>query len=219
MATKLKETEADFLGNARMAINNGDSHEEISEIVAEFGYTPEERAVGKTLLNNAIAVHTQNQVEHDEESQAFALFDSSLNELTENYSRDRKKAKVVFRRDPETLKELAVTERVPKAFKKQMEMFSSFYTKLGAKSDHIAKMGRLKFTADDLAARTTAIETVWNNRESYLQEKGEAQDSTIAKDEAIHALDEWLTEFLDVAEIALEERPQLMEILGIVVKR
>jgi hypothetical protein len=48
-----------------------------------------------------------------------------------------------------------------------------------------------------------------------LKEKGEAQAATEARDKALDNLQEWMSDYIAVARIALEDEPQLMEMLGI----
>lgn len=51
-----------------------------------------------------------------------------------------------------------------------------------------------------------------------LKEMGEAQKATGVKNEAVDALKDWMSDFISVSRIALEDSPQELEILGIVVK-
>lgn len=64
-------------------------------------------------------------------------------------------------------------------------------------------------------AEVKAIEGLNADRE---EEKGEARRATLTRDEAIDVLSEWLEDFLDIAEVALSDRPQLLEALGVVVR-
>jgi len=58
-----------------------------------------------------------------------------------------------------------------------------------------------------------AIENALNKK---LKEKGEAQAATGARDEALDALQAWMSDFVAIARIALEDQKQLLEVLGVV---
>ena len=50
-----------------------------------------------------------------------------------------------------------------------------------------------------------------------LKEMGEAQSATLAKDQAMKALDEWVSGLRAVARIAITDEPQHLEALGIMI--
>lgn len=47
------------------------------------------------------------------------------------------------------------------------------------------------------------------------KEKGEAQEAKL-RDAALDALDQWMSDFIAIARLALEERPQYLKKLGVV---
>jgi hypothetical protein len=60
------------------------------------------------------------------------------------------------------------------------------------------------------------VNEVENLHSKQLSEKGEAQQSTIERDKAFDELCKWYSSFRAIARIALYEKPQLLEALGIV---
>ena len=51
---------------------------------------------------------------------------------------------------------------------------------------------------------------------AQLKEKGEAQNVTQLRDEAFDTLQDWMSDFIAISRIALEEQSQYMEMMGIV---
>jgi len=58
------------------------------------------------------------------------------------------------------------------------------------------------------------IDDLNDARAEYLREIGESQDATKAKNAAFSTIDDWMSEFYAIAEIGLEDNPQLLEALG-----
>ncbi len=79
-------------------------------------------------------------------------------------------------------------------------------------------MARLAITPEQLTAGKTLLTELETARAEYLKEKGESQEATKIKDAAFAKMDDWMSEFYAVARIALEDKPQLLEALGKVVK-
>src|SRR4051812_46054598 len=48
--------------------------------------------------------------------------------------------------------------------------------------------------------------------------QGAAQESTRARDDALAALDAWMSDFVQIARVALQARPQLLEKIGVAVR-
>ncbi|HKM44519.1 MAG TPA: hypothetical protein VJY12_03570 [Dysgonamonadaceae bacterium] len=55
-------------------------------------------------------------------------------------------------------------------------------------------------------------------RANYDKELGESQDATDVKNAAMTQMDEWKEDFDVIANIALYDKPQLLEVLGIFVR-
>ncbi len=218
MATRPKTTEASTLEQARVALENVVTQTQIATIMAEFGYDAEAIAAGKTRWQSAYKAYTLNKTENDESTEAYATFTSQKEALASTYNLHRKKARVIFRKDPLTLEKLGIKGNLPQAYIKWLEVVKKFYTLASTDEAIKTKLSRLKITEEELAAGNTATSKLETARAEYLREKGESQDATKAKDQALANLDEWMSEFYAVATIALEDNPQLLESLSKLVK-
>ena len=219
MGTRPKISEAKTLEQYRVTFENTESQPQIASTMAEYGYGSAKVAEGKSLYETTRQSFDSNQTETDEAAAAYALFEAKKDLLTDIYTAHRKKAKVVFRDDSTTADKLEVSGTMPVAYVKWLETVRKFYNTSIADTDIQSKLSRLKITTVDLNAAKDLIPEVETLRAAYLKEKGESQDATNIKDTAFAKLDSWMSEFYAVARIAMEDNPQLLEALGLVVKK
>ena len=218
MASRTKLTDASTLELYRVALENAESQSEIATIMAELGYDSTVIGEGKTLLAETRTAYDANKTEDDETSAAYADFSSKKEQLEDTFNIHRKKAKVVFRNDSLTADKLAISGAMPRSYMKWLEAARKFYSVATTDRAIQGKLARLKISAEDLVAANTRITDLEAARAEYLKEKGESQDSTKAKDAAFARIDDWMSEFYAVARIGLEDKPQLLEALGKIVR-
>jgi len=218
MATKRTLSEVQTLEMYRVSLENVQNQPEIASAMAELGYNPETIEQGKALLAETRLAFDHNKIEDDESSAAYKAFANLKDQLHELFTLHRKKAKVVFRNDTLAMDRLGVSGSMPKAYIKWLEAIKKFYSVAIADTDIQAKLARLKVSPDQLADANTLLSSIEAARAEYLREKGESQDATKAKDAAFAKIDDWMSEFYAVARIALDDKPQLLESLGKVVR-
>ena len=218
MAQNNTSSQAKILELYRVALSNVENQEEIASIMTELGYDSTVIEEGKALLEETRNAYDFNKTEDDETAAAYAHFTNKKEELDLMYRLHRKKAKVVFRNDDLTANRLKLSGILPKSYVKWLETISTFYTEASGDAEIQNKLARLKISAEDLTAGNTLVEEIKTARAEYLKEKGESQDATKAKDAAFAKIDDWMSEFYAVARIGLEDKPQLLEALGKVVK-
>lgn len=217
MANK-KRSELEMLEKYRVALENVQNQTEIASTMTEFGYDETTVAEGVAIFNNTRQAFDFNKTEDDETNATYVDFTFKKEQVAATYMMHRKKAKVVFRKDKVTADRLGVTGTLPQAYIKWLDTVKKFYSVATTDTDVQSKLVKLKITAEDLTASDTAVKALEAARADYLREKGESQDATKAKDQAFAVLDDWMLEFYDVARIALEDKPQLLEALGLLVK-
>lgn len=218
MTTRPKKTEADTLELYRVALENAVAQPEIATIMAELGYDSAKITEGKSILAQTRSAYDLNKTEDDESSAAYALFATKKEQLEGMFNIHRKKAKVIFRTNAITADKLAITGSMPRTYMKWLEAARKFYSVTATDTEIQGKLVRLKIAVDDITAANTLIVDLEKARTEYLREKGESQDATKSKDAAFTKLDDWMSEFYAVARIGLEDKPQLLEALGKVVR-
>jgi hypothetical protein len=218
MAKRPKVSEVQTIEQYRVALDNAENQPQIATTMAEFGYDAEELQKGKQIWQNASNAYNLNKTEDDETNEAYATFVAKKENVEDAYSLHRKKARVVFRSDNITLEKLGIKGSMPQAYVKWLEVVKKFYATATTDTTIQAKLVRLKVSPEDLVATNTLVSELETARSEYMREKGESQDATRTKDEAIAKLDDWMRDFYAVARIGLEDHPQLLESLGKIVK-
>jgi hypothetical protein len=211
-------TEVQTLENYRVALENLVNQTEIATVMAAFGYGAEKVAAGKQLHDTARAAFDNNAVEDVETNEAYDAFTQKYDELCAIYKMHRKKAKVVFRKSEVTLKNLGVTGIMPEVYVNLMEKMRTFYRLLDGNETLLQDLASLKLTQAEVTAALADIEAVETARAEYLREEGESQDATKSKDKALATLDDWMRDMYAVAKIAMEDNPQLLETLSVLVR-
>lgn len=217
MATKYA-TDAQVIENYRVALENVTNQTEIATTMAEFGYDAAKIAEGKQLLDRTRSAFDLNNLEDNETLEAKIDFESKKSVIEQQYSMDRKKAKVIFRNDELALAKLALTGTLPRAYVKWTETMKTFYNGLKADTTLLTRLAPLKITVETVDSAIVTIGEMETARTLYLKEIGESQDATKNKDMAFIQMDDWMRDFYAVAKIAMEDNPQLLEALGLLIR-
>jgi hypothetical protein len=74
------------------------------------------------------------------------------------------------------------------------------------------------YTAERLQQERKNVEEIFALYSKRLNESGAAQQSTVDRDKLLDELCDWYSDFRAIARIALYDKPQLLEGLGIIKK-
>ena len=215
MATK-KKSLADRMLAAQIAIDNAMSDVEIKSLIAAFGYDEARMNDGKGLLDAASQLQQVQQKEYGDQFQATDALNSLWAQADADYMRFIKIARVALKSEHALFQKLALNGQRKKSFSGWMAQAKQFY--LNALSDPavIEKLGGYGVTQEKLEAGKTMLQQTEEANAIQKKEKGEAQQATLERDKALDDLEGWLSDFIAISRIALEDKPQLLEKLGII---
>lgn len=212
------QSNSDVLGTCRIRIDNSLSSPDILERVAEYGYDEEKMQMGKSLLEKATALHEQQAKEYDDQYAATREYDTCFDEAQSQYMTFVKVARIAFQDDMDTYQRLGLLGQRARVFNEWLSQVRKFYHTALKDPDILAVLSNWNITQDKLEAGLNLVKEAIEAQEAQVKESGEAQQATQKRDEAIEALYHWTNDYQKVAVIALQDDPQLLEKIGILVK-
>lgn len=201
---------------ARNAITNARDVPAISTEMAEYGYDTPKLEEGLTLVETTQSRHTTQKREYGEQYGATDAFQTAREAADKIYMRHLKLARIALKDHKALYEALQLTGMRKQSFPGWLQQAKAFYTNALLSPVALEELAKLNVTQEALTAASEALLDVEKKHNVQLKEKGEAQAATIARDEALDALNEWMSRFIAVARVALEDNPQMLEALGIV---
>ncbi|RRJ87142.1 hypothetical protein EG240_15370 [Paenimyroides tangerinum] len=206
-----KSSEAQIIQNYGVLFENVKKDTILATELAEYGYDATAITQGESLYNTLLAKYSTNKTETAEETTAYANFSTHFEALVAVYAIDRKKAKIVFKGQPDVVKNLELVGNAPVRNASVLNSISVFYNALQNNAAWLTSLNRLRITATHVNEQLTKLATTQSAYATYAQEKGESQQATQDKNKAFDDVIKWVNEFYAVAKIALEDKPQLLE--------
>jgi hypothetical protein len=203
------------LAQAQLAINNTIADADLSAALAKYGYTAERLRQGAALRDSARIHYQRQKSEYGNLLAARDAFDTAQRQAQATYMRQVKVARVALKHDRGALQTLNLAAQRKRTLYDWLAQAQQFYANaLGAPSilDRLAAFG---ISEALLAEGQRQIEAVAASNAARQRRLGAARDATRARDEAIAALDSWMSDFVKIARVALQDRPQLLEKIGV----
>lgn len=219
MSLKSKNSEEGMLDQWTTSLINAEAQPEIAAEMDKSGYDKPMIDEGNALLEQTKSVFKKHKKEDDEETDAFAAYKKSENQLNTTFKKQRRFAKLAFRKDPVMYDKLGISGRFPSTYINRNKKAKLFYEVLTTSTEAMAGVAKYKITPLAVSEGKAKIRDLQYARAKYLKEKGESEAATQEKDIALATMEDWMNEFYAVAKIAMEDKPQLLEALGITVKR
>ncbi len=207
-----------ILYESGLRINNSLGDNKILDAVTPMGYPLEKLNEGATILDAATTLVETQQKEYGEQDEAQSVFETERQAANETYMNMIKICRVAFKNDVKAISTLELNGRRARTISGWLKQTLGFYRAILANEEWKAALAVYGQTEEKLSAQVTAIQAVSAASEAVKKEKGDAQNATQERDEKIEELVEWVGDYEVIARIALADKPQLLEKLGIVVK-
>lgn len=206
------------LHEVQSSISGVKNYPEISEMLSQFGYNEGKMAEGQAKLDKTKALMAQQVDNYGDQYGATEQVIKNREKAYANYMVLVKIMRVAFKGDVDALTSFMAIGQRSRSLSGWLREAQIAYTNLLNNSvslEILEKYGITQERITDGLQQVQEIETLYSKQ---LEKKGEAQQSTLERDRAFDDLTNWYSDFRAVARIALYEKPQLLEVLGIVKK-
>ncbi|WP_068473123.1 hypothetical protein [Saccharicrinis aurantiacus] len=206
----------ELISKASVAITNGIQQEPIAALLLQFGYTPERLAVGEGLLNTTEELNRLQIKEDGEQKEATSVLNQSIKKANTVYVPHLKIARIAFKNDTNLSTQLELRGERKQRQSAWLQQTKVFYNNLLGNPDALEKMAAYGQSNEKLEAGLQLVKAVDAQLAVRKKEMGEAQNATETRDAAADELQEWYSDYIEIARIALADQPQYLEMLGII---
>ncbi|MGC1309071.1 MAG: hypothetical protein WA885_17740 [Phormidesmis sp.] len=204
-----------LLSQAQLAIDNALNNPKVLGYLSDFGYTSARIQQGKKLYNIAAAAQLTQTTEVGEQISTTATLNESWETAKKTYIRFVKVARVAFKRNSGVSTQLDLSGSRKRTLSGWMAQATQFYKNALGNKETLKALAEFGITEQKLGAGLKEIEAIETANLAQEKEKGEAQAATQKRDVALDELQDWLSDYLAIAKVALEADPQLLEGLGV----
>lgn len=218
MPTNTKQRIDQILTSAQLAISNALANEPIRSTLAEYGYPEARLNAGMDLCIAARSAYEQQKIAYGEQTAASTALNDAWEQASATYMRQVKLARVALKDEAGVGLMLGLDGNRKQSFSGWLAQARQFYAGLAAKPALASKLVEYGITSAKLQEARAALDELETLNQAQETERGEAQAVTVARDQAIDDLGEWMADFRKVARVALDDNPQLLEELGILAR-
>ncbi|MDR2010218.1 MAG: hypothetical protein LBQ22_07030 [Bacteroidales bacterium] len=215
-----KKSLTDSMAAISKAINGVLSNSEILEVMAGYGYAEERiRNEGLAMYNETQQLILNQKKEYGEQYTASKQVNELWQEAYEVYISILRLSRIALKNKTGALHSIGATGTRKRSLTGFIDNARMLYSNLLSQPEMLHTVETFGITSEKLQNGLTQIEELETSYLMFFKEKGEAQNSTLERDKIFDALYDWYSDFRATARVALSGNPQLLEKLGIVVKR
>ncbi|MEQ9437951.1 MAG: hypothetical protein RIG62_02845 [Cyclobacteriaceae bacterium] len=209
------KNEATLIRQFKIATHNALAFPEILQQLEQHTLNEAKVKEGKKIGQRAIQLRQQHQQLKADSKEATRLFQEAFAKADFLYGEHRTLAQVAFKDQATAWDKLNLNGSRKLPLIHWLEQAQQFYSNALPYTDTLAKYNMPQATLNEARKLVDHIETLDILRQ---QTKSQLQVLTQQKQEAMTELEQWMRRFYRIARVALEEQPQHLEALGLVVK-
>ena len=216
MATNPRTSIAEQFRKTDLAISNAMNDEEISKSLESFGYDRAKFERGRALLDFAKAAVNAKVSAEGALREATAALKTAEIAAREAFQALAQVAKAGFGR--ETLASLGLSSAMPHACAAFLTAGYALFDNAQKIPGVQAKLASYGYDAQKLSREREKISAYARADHAQEAAKGAAQQATDTQNRALNQLKYWIAEYLKIAKLALRDKKQLLEKLGVAVR-
>ncbi len=213
-----KRSISERLLEAQVAIDNSLNIPAILNAVSVFGYDQPRLQAARALYDEVMELVAAQKREYGDQYEATAVVNAAWETADLAYKRTLKVCRILFKGNASAAGALNLSGSRKKSLSGWLEQATTFYTNLLNTPDFITALAEFGYDQAKLEAEAALVQAVYDANAVQDKERGEAQEATLVRDAKLDELDEWVARYKQVAQLALEDSPQMLEQLGWVVK-
>jgi hypothetical protein len=215
MATKRRNSISERLNLAQVAITNTLKNPEILGLVAKYGYTEEKLNEGRSLYERAIEAVNKRIMAEGLQYQETEKMKAAMKEAQDAYANLSKVARAVFLNDKPKLAQLGISGPMPKSTAQLISTGYAVFTNALSNEEIKTALSYYGYDEAKLNSELEKIRAFDSANQSQEAAKGSAQQATREQDEALKNLDNWVSQYIKIARVALQGKKELLEQIGV----
>jgi len=173
---------------------------------------------GDTILQDAMRLIEVQKKEYQDERLSFDTFFATKDGVEKAFLNTRKAVIQLSKNDPDLQDRLRFSPMSKLPHGDWIQAGVEFYDSLLRETAFLERLARFNLTVDRLNREKQELEALRELRTRTLVEQGEAQEATRLRNQKLEELEDYCNLLKTMASIALQDRPQLMETLGVMVR-
>lgn len=208
----------DDIRDYRLKLNNAVDNPDILADMSELNWNEPKMKKGLERCDEADELIKKQLNEYGEQHAATAVYDTLRDSVNKIYIRTLKVARIVLEDNEKAQTALMLRGKRKRSQSGWLEQATTFYDNLFKNPEMLTKMEEYSYTKEKLETEQARISEVEAAAAKQKNETGDAQAATDKRDARMEELDKFMSEFVAFARIALDEDPQRLEKLGIIIK-